>query len=37
MMINLWEAEWFFTGKDGVKKPPFLKNGGMGRNEEFSG
>jgi hypothetical protein len=27
----------FFTGKDGVKKPPFLKNGGMGRNEEFSG
>jgi len=29
--------EVFLTGKDGVKKPPFFKNGGMGREEEFPG
>jgi len=25
------------VGKRRKNKPPFLKNGGMGRNEEFSG
>jgi len=37
VLMFVGEGGCFLGGKEGEKRPPFLKNGGMGRNEEFSG